>query len=140
MHRFALFVLVSIVACKDDSGDESGGDTAGDSTADASSSAESMTGFVDACEVMNDCATCWRCARDTVCNEEYVACASSIECAGSMACIDGMCPPEDVPQSCLDHCCQNCMEHNTCFLVDAAVSCIEAQCADYCGGSTAVCG
>jgi hypothetical protein len=142
MHRFALLVFVAILACtKDDSGDDSGGDTAeGSDTVGASSSADDggseMSG---SCDAIADCTTCWKCAKQGVCKEEYDACAASFECAGSLACIDYMCPPDNIPQTCLDHCCQNCEEHLLCNVVDTAVSCIENECAQFCG-STAVCG
>lgn len=140
MHRFALLVLVAIVGCKDDSGDESGGDTAGESGSEGgSTAADGATGMADVCDVVEDCTSCWKCAKQGVCKSDYDACASSFECAGSLACVDYMCPPDNIPQTCLDHCCQNCEEHFTCPLVDTAVTCIETECSQYCG-STAVCG
>lgn len=138
----ALALLLFVAACSNDSGDESGGGS-GDATGtasegDASADDPSMTGQEPACETVNDCTTCWKCAKITSCKTDYDACASSIECAGSLACVDYECPGDGITQPCLDHCCLNCMEHLTCFLVDAAVTCIEQECAAYCGD--AVCG
>ncbi|HET6582850.1 MAG TPA: hypothetical protein VFG69_05370 [Nannocystaceae bacterium] len=138
----ALAVIFLVAACSSDSGDESGGGSggaSGDTAAGDSTAADpSMTGADPACEMVTDCTTCWKCAKISSCKADYDACASSFECAGSLACIDYMCPADGILQPCLDHCCQNCAEHAICFLVDAAVTCIEQECAAYCGD--AVCG
>jgi hypothetical protein len=138
-----LAVLVLTVACSGDSGDDSGDSGGGDSTSAATevgTTAEdpSMTGAGGPCETVDDCTSCWKCAKAGACKDDYDACASSFECAGSLACVDFMCPKDGITQDCLDHCCQNCAEHFTCPVVDAAVMCIEQQCAAYCGD--AICG
>lgn len=141
MRRLVLFL--SIAACSgDDTGDDTGADT-GTTAEDPSSSSSGVADGVSEtggsiCDAVVDCTSCWKCAKQGVCEQQYTACASNIECAGSLACIDYMCPPDDITQDCLDHCCQNCEEHFTCGVVDTAVACIEQECAQYCG--TAVCG
>jgi hypothetical protein len=139
MRRFA--VLLMVAACSSGSGDDTGGDT-GDTTGSTDGSSSVADGVSETggsvCDMVDDCTSCWKCAKAGVCSAQYMACASSIECAGSLACIDFMCPPDDIPQDCLDHCCQNCEEHFTCGIVDMAVACIEEECAQHCG--SAVCG
>ena len=140
MRPLAFFLVLA--ACSNDSGDDSGGDTGDTGGTESSGSSTAADGVSEnggsVCDVVDDCTSCWRCAKQGVCKTDYDACASSFECAGSLACIDYMCPPDDITQDCLDHCCQNCAEHFICGVVDTAVMCIEQECAQYCG--TAVCG
>lgn len=114
---------------------------AADSSSSTAGASMSSTTAAPGCDVPpEDCTTCWECAKVGACKDAYDACASSSECAGSLACIGYMCPADGIEQSCLDHCCQNCAEHNLCFLVDAMVTCVEQQCADLCGPGTCTTG
>jgi hypothetical protein len=128
MRRLAFVLLAA--ACSRHSG---GG---GDETTGGGSSSTTAPAV---CDVVDSCESCWKCAKADGCKAQYDACASSSDCAGSLACIDYKCPPEGIQQDCVDQCCLNCAEHFICATVDAAVSCIEMQCAEYCA-SQAVCG
>lgn len=67
------------------------------------------------------------------CKAEFDACAGSIECAGSVFCIGSMCTPNGIAEGCLDTCCMNCAEHNTCSIVDTYLACMSEQCPGLCG-------
>lgn len=147
LRRFALACVLASIACSGDDGGESG-DTTGTTTGTSSGSTETTTettaatsitttGSPPVCDVPpSDCTQCWECAQIGACKQEYDTCAASIDCAGSLACIDYMCPADGLEQPCIDHCCQNCAEHFACSIVDAVITCVEAQCADLCGPVT----
>lgn len=83
---------------------------------------------------MADCASCWNCAKAGPCKGVYEACAFSTFCIPSLTCIESMCTPDGIQPACTGTCCMGCVNLMTCKEVNAAVSCIEAECAGLCGG------
>ncbi len=97
-----------------------------DTTADGSSSGG------PSCDAPTDCATCWACAEAGPCMAVFETCYMSSDCTPSLTCIDSMCPDDGLQQSCVDLCCMSCTQRGTCSAVDAAITCVERQCADLC--------
>lgn len=83
-----------------------------------------------------DCKSCWDCAKVGACKDVYDACANATFCIPSLTCIGSMCTPDGIEPACTATCCMGCVNLMTCNEVNAAVSCIEAQCAGLCGAAT----
>ncbi len=85
------------------------------------------------CDAPPDCETCWVCARDGACKGTYDTCSMDVGCIPSLYCIETNCTGDGLQQSCADNCCKSCQNTGACSYVDAAITCIEQQCAGLCG-------
>jgi hypothetical protein len=79
-----------------------------------------------------DCASCWDCARAGACSAGYVSCESMFNCIPSLVCSE-QCANDGLQQDCVTTCCMSCTDLMTCPMVDAVITCIEAECATQCG-------
>lgn len=109
-------------------GDSSTGNATNMTTVDPSGS--SSGGPVD-CNA--DCESCWDCAKEGACKGVYDACANATFCIPSLTCIDSKCTPDGIQAECTTTCCMGCVNLMTCKEVNAALACIEQQCAGLCG-------
>ena len=88
------------------------------------------------CTAPADCAECWDCAAQGPCMATYQSCQMMAFCIPSLTCLDSICTPDGLQQDCANTCCMSCTDLMTCPMVDAALSCIEQQCAGLCGDVT----
>lgn len=94
---------------------------------------DSSSGGGPNCDAPSDCATCWACAEAGPCMAAFQTCYMNGNCTPSLTCVGTMCPDDGLQQSCVDTCCMSCTQLGTCATVDAAIACVEQQCANLCG-------
>lgn len=110
---------------------ESGSDSTTDTSTTAADTSSSETG--PDCDAPADCEACWTCARDGACKSVWATCEADIGCIPSLYCIETNCTGDGLQQACADNCCKSCQNTGACPYVDAAITCIEQECAGLCG-------
>jgi hypothetical protein len=110
---------------------ESGTESTTNITTTATDSSSSETG--PDCDAPPDCETCWTCASQGACKTAYSTCEADVGCIPSLYCIYTNCTEDGLQQTCADDCCKSCQNTGACPYVDAAISCIEQECAGLCG-------
>ena len=120
-----------------------GSETSSSGDVETSATSDPLTSGADAssdggpdCSAPADCAECWSCAAQGPCMAEYLSCQMMTFCVPTLVCLDSMCTPGGLQQDCASTCCMSCNNLMTCPMVDAAVTCIEQQCAGLCGDVT----
>jgi hypothetical protein len=118
-------------------GTSSSGDGQTGSTSDPiTSGVDTSSGGGPDCTAPADCAECWDCAAQGPCMAAYQSCQMMAFCVPSLVCVESMCTPDGLQQDCASTCCMSCTDLMTCPMVDAAIACIEQQCAGLCGAVT----
>jgi hypothetical protein len=119
------------------SGTSSSGDGQTGATSDPiTSGVDTSSGGGSDCTAPADCAECWNCAAQGPCMATYQSCQMMAFCIPSLVCVESMCTPAGLQQDCASTCCMSCTDLMTCPMVDAAIACIEQQCAGLCGNVT----